>query len=343
MAKKEFDNVDLVGSYKSIPVQPAFLQSIGAFDEKPVKTVKIDVDFLKAESAKLFQTTTRYGSDLNTIKTSKGQSFSVELPHEYAHAEISSSDFQGRRAIGSEDEVTVEGLMVQKMADLKDSHVRTKELALWNALAHGTVIDDKTNGGDVNWATTFGATQETGTVSSAVTGDPLKDLSLIVSKLRRNMGGWVRNSKGIVVLAGDDLFNAIRFHPLVAAAAKQGLIDGSFIYGAGEVNPGFNMFSPFANLTIVQNDNPDFELDADSGLAFPLFRKTMGTVQSPLTSYYGPASRDLQMARSGAARESFVWSTEDEMHNIKIHHESSQIAVNYDMSFTSAIKLAPAN
>lgn len=342
MAKK-FDNIDLVGSYKSIPVQPAFLQSIGAFDEKPVKTVKIDVDFLKSESAKLFETTHRYGSDLNSIKTDKGQTFTVELPHEYAHAEISASDFQGHRAIGSEDEVSVESLMVAKLVDLKDSHVRTKELALWKALANGAVIDDKTNGGSVDWGQTFGATQESGTVSSASTADPLKELSLLVSKLRRNMGGWVRNSKGIVVLAGDDLFNAIRFHPLVATAAKNGLIDGSFIYGAGEVNPGFNMFSPFANLTIVQNDNPDFGLEADSGLAFPLFRKGLGTVQSPLTSYYGPASRDLQMARSGAARESFVWSTEDEMHNVKIHHESSQIAVNYDMSFTAAIKLAPAN
>ncbi|MGV4939221.1 hypothetical protein ACVCGZ_25745, partial [Serratia nematodiphila] len=102
MPKQAFEKLDMVTPYADKKVDGNLLTDLGLFDREVSQTAKVEVDYLLAEQSKLLNTTERYGSDLNDVSRDRAKNFTVEIPHVAVSGKISSADFQGHRAFGTD-------------------------------------------------------------------------------------------------------------------------------------------------------------------------------------------------------------------------------------------------
>ncbi|EMB4112325.1 major capsid protein [Serratia nevei] len=335
MPKQAFEKLDMVTPYADKKVDGNLLTDLGLFDREISQTAKVEVDYLLAEQSKLLNTTERYGSDLNDVSRDRAKNFTVEIPHVAVSGKISSADFQGHRAFGTDRETTALELLAAEGDRQFESFTRTREKMFAQALFEHKVIDPHTNSGLVDYAEIFGKQQGNQTLKTGAGTIALEQIDNFKRAIRRNMGGMTRSMPGFVMVCDDALFSAIKWDPTTGAMIKDGLISPNFLFNNKEKAPGYEYFS-VNGVTFVQNPNPDYAIGEGEGFLFPMTHRSVGSYARNIV---GPASRNFTQAASGQVRDFYAYVLEDKLKNPEVYSEFSCLPVIYRPDFVSKITL----
>ena len=148
----------------------------------------------------------------------------MEIPHVATSGKISSADFQGHRAFGTDRETTALELIAAEGDRQYESFARSREAAFGRALFEHKVVDPHTNDGVIDYADVFDKRQGNETLKTGAGVIALEQIDNFKRAIRRNMGGMTRSMPGFVMVCDDALFSAIKWDPTTGAMIKDGLI-----------------------------------------------------------------------------------------------------------------------
>ncbi|MGM1333677.1 major capsid protein [Serratia marcescens] len=335
MPKQAFEKLDMVTPYADKKVDGNLLTDLGLFDRETSQTAKVEVDYLLGEQSKLLSTVERYGSQVNDVSRDRAKNFTVEIPHVATSGKISSADFQGHRAFGTDRETTALELIAAEGDRQFESFARTREKMFAQALFEHRVVDPHTNDGVIDYADVFDKRQGNETLKTGAGTIALEQIDNFKRAIRRNMGGMTRSMPGFVMVCDDALFSAIKWDPTTGAMIKDGLISPNFLFNNKEKAPGYEYFS-VNGVTFVQNPNPDYAIGEGEGFLFPMTHHSVGSYARNIV---GPASRNFDQAASGQVRDFYAYVLEDKLNNPEVYSEFSLLPVLYRPDFVSKITL----
>lgn len=335
MAKQAFEKLDLLAPYEDKKVDGNLLTDLGLFDRETSQTAKVEVDYLLAEQSKLLNTTERYGSDLNDVSRDRAKNFTVEIPHVAVSGKISSADFQGHRAFGTDRETTALELIAAEGDRQFESFARSREKMFAQALFEHKVVDSHTNAGVIDYADVFDKRQGNETLKTGAGVIALEQIDNFKRAIRRNMGGMTRSMPGFVMVCDDALFSAIKWDPTTGSMIKDGLISPNFLFNNKEKAPGVEFFS-VNGVVFVQSNNPDYAIGEGEGFLFPMTHRSVGSYARNIV---GPASRNFDQAASGQVRDFYAYVLEDKLNNPEVYSEWSALPVVYRPDFVTKVTL----
>lgn len=335
MAKQAFEKLDLVTPYADKKVDGNLLTDLGLFDRETSQTAKVEVDYLLGEQSKLLNTVERYGSEVNDVSRDRAKNFTVEIPHVATSGKISSSDFQGHRAFGTDRETTALELIAAEGDRQFGSFARSREKMFAQALFEHKVIDPHTNDGVIDYADVFDKRQGNETLKTAQGEIALEQLDAFKRRIRRLMGASTRNMPGFILVADDDLYSAIKWDSATLSLLKDGLVSPNMLFNNKEKTPGFEWFT-VNGLTVVQNPNSDYAIGEGEGFLFPMTHRSVGSYARNIV---GPASRNFDQAASGQVRDFYAYVLENKLNNPEVYSEWSSLPVVYRPDFVSKITL----
>ncbi|WP_440495304.1 major capsid protein [Serratia sarumanii] len=336
MPKQAFEKLDLISPYADKALAGNLLTDLGLFDREISQTAKVEVDYLLGEQSKLLNTVERYGSEVNDVSRDRAKNFTVELPHVATSGKISSSDFQGHRAFGTDRETTALELIAAEGDRQFESFARTREKMFAQALFEHKVVDPHSNSGVIDYADVFDKRQGNETLKTGAGTIALEQIDNFKRAIRRNMGGMTRSMPGFVMVCDDALFSAIKWDPTTGAMIKDGLIDPNFLFNNKEKAPGVEFFS-VNGVTFVQSNNSDYAIGEGEGFLFPMTHRSVGSYARNIV---GPASRHFDQAASGQVRDFYAYVLEsDKLGNPEVYSEWSSLPVVYRPDFVSKITL----
>ncbi|AIN18160.1 phage major capsid E family protein [Yersinia rochesterensis] len=315
--------VDLTESFKLIPSQNYLLQNLGLFNFKPSATRSIAVDYLVSDNAIINTETMRYGTDQNTTILDRYSSYNISIPHFYRQDVVTPEAFQSRRAMGTDSERTVTSVIIDYLDKHHTAYRRTTEQLLAKCLFKNTVDATKTENPNINWVDTFGFSQQVATVdlASASTDVPMW-LDDVMVKLRNVQGNLSTAMQDTIVFCGSNFYSKLRFHASVkelftftSAADNSNNIITTYKEAANL--PGFSMFR-FMDMTFIRVEDASYGIDTNEAYFVPKFSPNT----TPYVGYFGPASRNMDVAQMSPQRV-YSYRTYTDMQMVNVHNEHS--------------------
>jgi hypothetical protein len=154
-----FSMHSLTATFIKTPYQPMRLGALKLFQEAGVRTTSIDVESQDGRLT-LIQSSPRGGVSPDPLGSGKRKLRSFRVYHFERQSKVYADEVQSLRAFGSETELqTVEGIVQERLAELRPMHEVTQEYHRINAV-QGILLD--ADGSTlVNLFTEFGVTQQT--------------------------------------------------------------------------------------------------------------------------------------------------------------------------------------
>ncbi|CAI2538794.1 Uncharacterised protein [Serratia ficaria] len=343
MANYGYEIVDLAPLFEVSPVNNFLLQALNIFDFDTSDTPKIEIDRIMNDNATLMNDNVkRYGSEHNTTQLPTATGYLVEIPHFARIDQISSQDFQGRKALRADREETLLDISTEYVARHKLAHSRTVEAYLANCLFNAKVNTPKTDDQLIDYSTQFGTDQKVETLAlSDASLDVMQAFDGFVNELATDGQSLVSSVRRYVLFAGASMFSKIRFHASMKSAFQyvSPLDAGNVVFNVREVLPNVQSFTiPGTNIDVVKVADPILSayIGADEGILLPIFVDGTGAYQR----IAGPASRDLDLALGETAEYYMTMRKSNDWNDLSIRFEAGLLPVNH--AFNLSMKITAA-
>ncbi|EPG4495005.1 TPA: major capsid protein [Klebsiella pneumoniae] len=333
--------VDLAPMFLALPERNYLLNALDLFDGVGITSPKVIVSQLVEDNYSLFnEPTARGSSEHNVTARQNGQEWLIEAPYFLREDMFTPADVQGKRKQGTAFEETVADLYAEYTAKHKIAYMRTRESYLARALFKGQVYTPKTNDLLIDYATLFGVSPMTHTVSAAT---PAKDLDDVLDKIQQAAGGLAGMIERIIVFAKPAAFSSLRFSDAMATAFQYVAPYDSrnIVFQRNELLPGVSTFSmPGSPIDVIKVTDPlllaQMPDDADM-IAIPVFSKGTGT--SVYQVMYGAASSTFALLDAAPA-EFYSWGYQNERGSEwNVITENTALPVNHGLGMQVKITL----
>ncbi|PCJ68208.1 MAG: major capsid protein E [Rhodobiaceae bacterium] len=277
-----FSMAELTNAIRIIPNKYGFLNDLGIFVAKPIRSTIAQIEYKNGVLNVLPQTERGGPASKGTIGGRNMRAF--EVPN-FAHEDsILSEEVQNVRAFGTESEFSaVQDLVNDKMITMADKHFVTKEHLRWGALK-GVVVDGEGNT-IYNYFDEFDVTQKVVnfnfTDASTDIAQTCRDLLRYISKA---LLGESYTGKPLVVCS-PEFWDAFIAHPDVKEAY-------AFVSGPNPLRDDVRNGFTFHDVTFVEHDGDVLLVDGETsakyvpeGEAILVLRGTRQLYQM----YYAPA------------------------------------------------------
>lgn len=333
------DLVDLSPIFQALPERNYLFNALDLFDGVGITSPKVIVSQLVEDNYSLFnEPTSRHSSEHNTTARQNGQEYLIEAPFFMREDVFKPVDVQGKRKQGTALEETVTDLYTEYTGKHKVAYMRTRESYLARAMFKGQVYTPKTNDLLIDYATLFGVSPMTHTVSTA---SPAKDLDDVLDKIQQAAGGLAGSIERVVVFAKPAAFSQIRFSDAMATAFQYVAPYDSrnIVFQRNELLPGVSTFSmPGSPIDVLKVTDPlilaQMPDDADM-LAIPVFSKGTNAYQV----MYGAASSTFALIDAAAA-EYYTWGYQSERGDTwNVITENTALCVNHALGMQVKITI----
>ncbi|HHL1461919.1 TPA: major capsid protein, partial [Klebsiella pneumoniae] len=205
------DFTNLSGQFVKPSGEGFLLSSLGIFTSRPSDTQIIALDTLEDVQREVTKSVARYGSEMSAINFPKAANVTITAPLHVYSSTITSQDWQGKRAPGTNRQMTAEDVVANHTLKHYLQTRRDVEYAMAQSLLHNTVeATHLREGPDLNWQSFWGISQPTTTVKTGTSANVITEMQNAVTLLKKNLGGWSSSIKQVYLLASPSLFAAIQ-------------------------------------------------------------------------------------------------------------------------------------
>lgn len=333
---------DLVPAFSQTSQQNYLLQALGIFEKEGSSEIRVSFDRLAETNQSLLNTPKkRYSFDHNSTERGTATNYRVEIPYFLRHDSITAEDFQqGKRRAGSTEEETYLDILGDYIQAHAKAHKRTVEQYYARALFTGEVyapynpdedLEDKERQ-IIDYATSFDAPFMTETIdlNSSTTFDVLEAFNGFLDRINAAADGLYSDITRVVVFAGADAYNRLRFHPSMKEAFQyvSPLAEGNIIIQRQDLLPNVQTMSlPGLSVDVIKVTDPLLTayLASNEMVMLPIFRAGTNAYQH----IYSPASTNSRLARTKIAQEYFSYLIENDLGEERIYSEAGILPVNH--------------
>jgi len=338
-AYDSYKMVDLAPLFQETPREGYILQALDIFDKSPSDSITVMLDRLIEDNKTLLnQPKKRYSFEHDSTARSEASSYPVELLHLHREDTVSSVDFQkaGRKP-GTDRQTTMDDIVGEYVLKHSKAHRRYIESAYADCLFRGLVQTPFTLEAPViDYATSFDAPQMTGSIVLSTNGtDILQEFNTFLDQISQATDALWTDVKRVVVFAGADFYNSVRFHQSMkdAFAWVDPFNSQNVVYQRKELMPNVQTFTlPGMSVDFIKVVDPLLTpyVPVNGAVMTPIFNKGVNVHQH----IYGPASVDTNIALSGDVQEYFSYMYEKDRGEIEIVSEASALPVNHGTNFS---------
>ncbi|HCA8483572.1 TPA: major capsid protein [Klebsiella pneumoniae] len=342
---------DLVPAFSQTSQLNYLLQALGIFEKEGSSKIRVSFDRLAETNQSLLNTPKkRYSFEHNSTERGTATNYRVEIPYFLRHDSITAADFQqGKRRPGATEEETYLDILGDYIQAHAKAHKRTVEAMYARALFTGEVyapynpdedLEDKERK-VIDYATSFDAPfmTETLDLNSSATLDVLEAFNGYLDRINAAADGLYSDITRVVVFAGSDAFNKLRFHPSVKeyfSPTVSPLAEGNIITQRRDLLPNILAFTlPGMSVEVIKVVDPLLTayLASNEMVMLPIFRAGTNAYQH----IYSPASTNSRLARTEIAQEYFSYLIENDLGEEKIYSEAGILPVNHVTNMTLKI------
>ncbi|MDU6438923.1 MAG: major capsid protein [Pantoea sp.] len=341
---------DLVPAFSQTSNQNYLLQALGIFEKEGSSEIRVAFDRLAETNQSLLNTPQkRYSFEHNSTERGTATNYRVEIPYFLRHDSITAADFQqGKRRPGTTEEETYLDILGDYIQAHAKAHKRTLESMYARALFTGEVyapynpdedLEDKERK-VIDYAASFDAPFMTETIdlNSSTTFDVLEAFNGYLDRINAAADGLYSDITRIVVFAGSDAYNRLRFHPSMKEAFQyvSPLAEGNIIIQRQDLLPNVQTMSlPGLSVDVIKITDPLLTafLASNELIMMPIFRAGTNAYQH----IYSPASTNTRLARSGDLQEYYSYLIENDLGEEKIYSEAGILPVNHVTNMTLKI------
>ncbi|PXW21008.1 major capsid protein [Pantoea sp. JKS000250] len=329
---------DLVPAFSQTSQQNYLLQALGIFEKEGSSEIRVSFDRLAETNQSLMNTPKkRYSFEHNSTERGTATNYRVEIPYFLRHDSITAEDFQqGKRRAGSTEEETYLDILGDYIQAHAKAHKRTVETMYARALFTGEVYTPFTKTEDprqiIDYATSFDAPFMTETIdlNSSTTLDVLEAFNGFLDRINAAADGLYSDITRVIVFAGADAYNRLRFHPSMKEAFQyvSPLAEGNIIIQRQDLLPNVQTMSlPGLSVDVIKVTDPLLTayLASNEMLMMPIFRAGTNAYQH----IYSPASTNSRLARTKIAQEYFSYLIENDLGEERIYSEAGILPVNH--------------
>jgi len=346
----QFGMSDLVPAFSQTSQQNYLLQALGIFEKEASSTVRVAFDRLAESNQSLLNSPKkRYSFDHNSTELGQASNYLVEIPYFLRHDTISAADFQkAQRRAGSNDEETYFDILSDYINAHAKAHKRTVESMYARAIFAGEVfapynpeqdLDDKERK-VISYPISFDAPMMTETIdlAASTTFDVLEAFNGFLDRINAAADGLYSDITRVVVFAGSDVYNKLRFHPSMKEAFQyvSPLAEGNIIIQRQDLLPNVQTMSlPGLSVDVIKVTDPLLTayLGSNELIMMPIFRAGTNAYQH----IYSPASTNTRLARSGDLQEVYSYLIEKDLGEEDIYSEAGILPVNHVTNMTLKI------
>lgn len=329
---------DLVPAFSQTSQQNYLLQALGIFEKEGSSEIRVSFDRLAETNQSLLNTPKkRYSFEHNSTERGTATNYRVEIPYFLRHDSITAEDFQqGKRRAGSTEEETYLDILGDYIQAHAKAHKRTVETMYARALFTGEVYTPFTETEDarqiIDYAASFDAPFMTETIdlNSSTTLDVLEAFNGYLDRINAAADGLYSDITRVIVFAGADAYNRLRFHPSMKEAFQyvSPLAEGNIIIQRQDLLPNVQTMSlPGLSVDVIKVTDPLLTayLASNEMLMMPIFRAGTNAYQH----IYSPASTNSRLARTKIAQEYFSYLIENDLGEERIYSEAGILPVNH--------------
>jgi len=337
---------DLVPAFSQTSQQNYLLQALGIFEKDGSSEIRVSFDRLAESNQSLLNTPQkRYDFSHNSTQLGNASNYLVEIPYFLRSDQISAADFQkGKRRPGRSDEETYLDILGDYIEAHAKAHKRTVETMYARALFQGEVYTPFTETDNerkvIDYAASFDAPFMTETISLApsTTFDVLEAFNGYLDRINAAADGLYSDITRVVVFAGADAYNKLRFHPSMKEAFQyvSPLAEGNIITQRRDLLPNVQTMSlPGLSVDVIKVTDPLLTafLASNEMVMLPIFRNGTSAYQH----VYSPASTNTRLARSGDLQEYYSYLIEKDLGEENIYSEAGILPVNHVTNMTLKI------
>lgn len=212
-----FSLISLTAAINKLPYNPGHVTRMRLFEDKPINTTSAVVE--ERQGVLSILSTSPRGGVGSVLSASKREARSFKVPHIPHDTVVQAEDVQGVRAFGTEDALqTVQGLVNDKLTEMRQNHALTHEFHMIRAL-HGHLVDS--DGSTLfNWFTEFGVTEQSVDFKFSVTDTKVRRLCLEVTRLIDDALGGTTYT-GVHCFCGKNFFSDLIDHNDVRKAYER--------------------------------------------------------------------------------------------------------------------------
>lgn len=334
---------DLVPAFEKTSQQNYLLQALNIFEKEGSSTVRVAFDRLAESNKSLLNTPKkRYSFEHNSTELGKASNYLVEIPYFLRHDTISAADFQqGKRRPGRNDEETYTDILYDYVQAHAKAHKRTVESMFARALFQGEVYTPFTETDNerhvIDYQKSFDAPFMTDTIdlTTSTIFDVLEAFNGYLDRINGAADGLYSDITRVVVFAGADLYNKLRFHPSMKEAFQyvSPLDAGNIIIQRQELLPNVQTMSlPGLSVDVIKVTDPLLTafLGSNEMVMLPIFRAGTNAYQH----VYSPASTNTRLARSGDLQPYYSYLIEKDLGEEDIYSEAGILPVNHVTNMT---------
>lgn len=333
---------DLVPAFSQTSQQNYLLQALGIFEKEGSSEIRVAFDRLTETNQSLLNTPKkRYSFDHNSTELGSATNYRVEIPYFLRHDSITAADFQqGKRRPGTTEEETYLDILKYYVERHAKAMKRTVEQMYARALFKGEVYAPYNPDEDlqdkerkvIDYATSFDAPFMTDTIdlNSSTTFDVLEAFNGYLDRINAAADGLYSDITRVIVFAGADAYNRLRFHPSMKEAFQyvSPLDAGNIITQRRDLLPAVQTMSlPGLSVDVIKVTDPLLTayLASNEMVMLPIFRAGTNAYQH----IYSPASTNTRLARSGDLQEYYSYLIENDLGEEKIYSEAGILPVNH--------------
>lgn len=341
-AYEQFGMTDLLPLFDAFPIENYLLQSLDIFEKEGSNSIKISFDKMTDDNKTLINDPVkRYSFQHSSTALPGASNTLIELVNFHREDQVSAVDFQsGKRRPGTTQEETLMDIVTEYTSRHVKAHRRTVEACYARALFQGTVHTPYTSDAPIiDYAESFDAPFQNAVLNLTDNSlDVLQIFNGYLDSVNDSVGGLYTNIKRIVVFAGANAYNRLRFHSSLKNAFQyvSPLDDGNIVIARRNILPNVQTFTlPGISVDVIKVTDPLLTsfLAADEMVMIPVF-----TDAGVYKHVYGPASVDTNLAASGISQEAFSYMYEKERGEREIVSEAGILPINNGTSFTLKIK-----
>ncbi|HFT7899168.1 TPA: major capsid protein [Klebsiella pneumoniae] len=333
------DFTNLSGQFVKPSGEGFLLSSLGIFTSRPSDTQIIALDTLEDVQREVTKSVARYGSEMSGLSFPRAANVTVQSTLHVYSSTITSQDWQGKRAPGTNRQMTAEDVVASHTLKHYLQTRRDVEYAMAQSLFHNTVeATHLREGPDLNWQSFWGISQPTTTVKTGTSANVITEMQNAVTLLKKNLGGWSSSIKQVYLLASPSLFTAIQGNPTAYQAALFGATSRDIIFP--DTLGAYDRYN-IGRVTVVQVDDPLYGIADGEGYMLATFSNIVEGDLSPYMTYCTPASRHAEVA-NGPVYPSYHYVLRDKFMNYEVVSELSQIQIPMRPDFVLKITMDEA-
>jgi len=332
-----FSFSDHTKTFENMEAKNTLLTTLNVFNDRQTSmSPKVSLDIIDEVAQKVASSVNRYGSEWSTLPKRSSSNHLVEAALYAYQDRITAADVQPYRKPGSDLQTTIMDAVTSSALAMHDKYMRTRERIFADALFRNTIEATYTQQPVIDWQEEFGYQQEVGTISTGITGDPLRSLDDAVTAAKVRMGGLAGQLDGFILFAGSNVYRGIKYHQDIRQNIQYGVLDRDVLFNK-EVLPAFSTFI-IENIRVVEvTDQNLYGIGPDDSFLVPRFSKPLSSdIALPFGYVATATSRNLELAFAEPV-DFRIYSTQDKLKNVEIFAESSILPVVYRPDFVTKL------